>query len=93
MSAPKLKARKVARWEASVYADDTERFMTRLSMTESQYRRVNSMPNDKRFFLSRFYALNGECWVVKRNGKLYRQPFPCEIKGRLEEIPPKGGVQ
>lgn len=78
----RLKARKVTRYETYVYNHGGNMgTMMFLDLTEKQKERIDAYPDGKRLFLSRFYALNGRCPVVKIGGKLWWQPF-----GRGEEI-------
>ena len=72
----KLKARKVSRYESYVYNYGGQMGnMITLSLTEKQKEKIDVYPDGKRLFLSRFYALNGSCPVVKFGGKLWWQPF------------------
>jgi hypothetical protein len=90
----KLKARKVTRYEMWVHHNDGRQSKHRLSMTEKQYRHVNAMPDGEEFFLSNFYAVHGgNCRVIKRNGELYRQPFPGELAQQLDQMSTTGPVQ
>ena len=55
------------------------RYVHHLYCTQKQLDRINREPDDKQFFLSNSYALEGGgCHVIKKNGELFRIPWDRE---------------